>query len=94
MDQRTCCSYSLPCFSFPVLVDGFDGDVVSGDGLQAPHDSRGGHARDPEGHFPPSSAGNILQPVVAHPAWRWRPCDFHGVFCLLRNDQLFMSRQG
>lgn len=89
MDQRTCRSYSLPCFSFPVPVDGVNGEVVSGFGLQALHDCGSGRARDPEDHFFSSVCGNILQPVVGHLARRRRPCDFHGMLGLVRHDQYF-----
>lgn len=81
MDQRTCRSYSLPCFSFPALVDWVNSDVVSGFGLQALHGS--GYSWDLQGHFFPSSTGNVFQPVVAHLAWCWRPCGFHGMLSLI-----------
>lgn len=83
MDQRTCRSYSLPCFSFPVFVDGFHGDVVGGDRLQALHDGRGGTSRNLEGHFLPPTTGDIFQSVMAHPTRRWCPCDLHGLFSLV-----------
>lgn len=94
MDQRTCRSYSLPCFSFPALVDGVNGEVVSGFGLQALHDGGSGRARDPEGHFFPSVCRHILQPVVGHFARRRRPCDFHGSLGLVRHGQLFTGSRG
>lgn len=94
MDQRTCRSYSLPCFSFPALVDGVNGDVVSGDGLQALHDGGGDGSRDLKGHFFASTTGNILQTVVDHLAWRRRPRDFHASLGLVRHGQLFTSSGG
>lgn len=94
MDQRTCRSYSLPCFSFPALVDGVDGDVVRGPGLQALHDGGRGCPGDLQGHFFSSRTGNILHPVVAHPAGGRRPRDLHGVLGLIRHHQLFVSSGG
>lgn len=85
MDQRTCRSYSLPCFSFPELVDGVNGDVVSGHGLQAFQNGGSGHGRDFEDHFFPSITGDVFQPVVAHRARRRHPRDSHGVFSLFRH---------
>lgn len=86
MDQRTCLSYSLPCFSFPALVDGVNGDVVCGPGLQALHDGGSGgsgRGRDLHGHFFASGAWHILQSVVEHPARRRGPRDFHGSLGLI-----------
>ena len=83
MDQRTCRSYSLPCFSFPALVDGVNGDVVSGHGLQALHDGRGDASGDLEDDFFASGNGSVLQTVVGHLAWRRRPRDFHGALGLV-----------
>lgn len=94
MDQRTCRSYSLPCFSFPALVDGVDSDVVRGHWLQAPHDGGSGRLRDLEDHFFPPAAGNILQPIMADPARRRHPCYFHGLLGLVGHDQPFMSGGG
>ena len=94
MDQRTCRSYSLPCFSFPALVDGVNGDVVGGDGLQALHDGGGGRRRDLQVHFFPSITRNVLQPVVGHPTRRRHPRDFHGPLGLVRHCQLFTSSRG
>lgn len=91
MDQRTCRSYSLPCFSFPALVDGVNSDVVGGHGLQALHDGAGGCCWDLEGHFFPSAAGNVLQTVVGDSARRRSPCHFHGPLRLIRHDQCFTS---
>lgn len=83
MDQRTCRSYSLPCFSFPALVDGQNGDIVCGRGLQILHDGRSGLCRDFLDHFFASIVGNVLQPVVEQVARRWRPRDSHGFLCLV-----------
>ena len=85
MDQRTCRSYSLPCFSFPELVDGVNGDVVSGHGLQALHDDGIGRGDGFEEHFFPSITGDVFQPVVGHGARRRHPCDSHAGFSLFRH---------
>lgn len=92
MHQRTCRSYSLPCFSFPALVDGVDGDVVGGHGLQALDD--GGRPGDLQGHFPSSVTGDVLQPVVTHSARRRHPRHLHGVLGLIRHGQLLLSCRG
>lgn len=94
MDQRTCRSYSLPCFSFPALVDGVNGDAVLGQGLQTLHDGGRGRAGDLQGHLSASAAWDILQAVVDHFAWRRRPRDFHGALRLIRHGQLFTGSRG
>lgn len=94
MDQRTCRSYSLPCFSFPALVDGVDGDVVFGYGLQALHDGGSDRPGDFQGHLFASATWDILQPVVDHLSRRWHPCDFHSPLGLVRHGQCFSSSRG
>lgn len=94
MDQRTCGSYSLPCFSFPAPVDGEQGDGVGGGGLQAPHEGGGGRPGDLQSHFFPSAHGGVLQPVVGHAARRRRPRDPHGPLRLVRHRQLLPGNRG
>lgn len=94
MDQRTCRSYSLPCFSFPALVDGVNGDAVLGQRLQTLHDGGRGRARDLQSHLSASTAWDILQTVVDHFAWRRRPRDFHGSLRLIGHGQSFTSSRG
>lgn len=94
MDQRTCRSYSLPCFSFPALVDGVNSDVVSGHWQQALHDGGGNCPRDPEDHIFAPCDGGVLQPVVSHLAWGGLPCDLHGALGLIRHDQSFTAWRG
>lgn len=94
MDQRTCRSYSLPCFSFPALVDGVNGDVVRCQGVQTFHDGGSGRAGDLQGHLSASTAWDILQTVVDHIARCWCPPDFHGSLSLIRHSQSFTSSGG
>lgn len=91
MDQRTCRSYSLPCFSFPALVDGVNGDAVLGQGLQALHDGGRARAGDLQRHLFASAARGVLQAVVDHLTRRWRPPDLHGSLGLVRHGQSLPS---
>lgn len=94
MGQRTCGSYSLPCFAFPALVDGVDGDVVGGGGLQAPHEGGGARPGDLEYRFLASADGEVLEPVVEQLARRRRPGDPHGPLRLVFHRQLFAGGGG
>lgn len=90
MDQRTCGSYSLPCLSFPVFVEGLDRDAVGGDGLQALDDGGGHRPWDLQDHFFASSCGDVPQAVVEHLSWSGGPGDLHGALCLMGHGQLFV----
>lgn len=92
VDQRTCRSYSLPCFSFSRLIHRVDGDVVGGERSQ-PLQPRGG-PRDLQGHFPPSAAWDVSQAVVADSARRCRPRHFHAAAGLIWHCQSLESRRG
>ena len=94
-DQRTCCSYSLPCFSFPVAVHGVDLDVVGGHGLEPLHHRGAQRPRDLQGHLAaPQPLGDVPQPVVGHLPRSGGPRHAHGALCLLRHHQRLACRRG
>lgn len=94
IDQRTCGSYSLPCFSFSAPVRRGHGDVVGGHGLQPLQDGAGGVAGHLERHLTPAGdLRGVRQAVVEDPPRRRQPRHPHGALRLVRHRQL-LGRSG
>ena len=85
--RRTCGSVSLPGLALPLAVDGYDGDVVGGQGGQpAQHGGGGSAAGHLGGQLAPALPGLVGHAVVDHVARRRLPVDLHALLRLLRND--------
>lgn len=91
--QRTCGSYSLPCFSFSALVNGMHVDVVGGEGLKFPQHGRGRAGGNFHGHFFSSGPRDVRELVVLHGARSGSPRRPHGSLGFVGHGQGLRGRR-
>lgn len=87
MGKRTCGSYSLPCFAFPVPVDRVDRDVIRGHGLQLLQRHRGDVVRDLDAQLAAAPLWLVRHPVTEDSPGRRPPPHPHRPLRLIEDRQ-------